>query len=123
MTYVNDNVDRLMNALILEIESRGNPNLTGSILAEILRQNYRYRLMGYPLRYSLPSRQQMRILYHIAQGESNTSIAHLLQMGHGTVDQHITRMFDKFNVRSRAQLVAQAYENGILPMMTSPHKE
>ena len=53
------------------------------------------------------------ILEHIAQGLDNAQIAARLELSQKTVRNHITRVFDKIGVESRAQAIVLARERGL----------
>jgi pimeloyl-ACP methyl ester carboxylesterase/DNA-binding CsgD family transcriptional regulator len=53
------------------------------------------------------------ILERIAQGLDNAQIAAHLEMSEKTVRNHITRIFDKLDVESRAQAIVRAREAGV----------
>ena len=52
------------------------------------------------------SRRELDIVRHVASGESNHEIADRLAISEATVKAHLTRIFQKFALRSRAQLAA-----------------
>src|SRR4029077_6941333 len=53
------------------------------------------------------------ILEHIAQGLDNAQIAARLDLSEKTVRNHITSIFDKIGVESRAQAIVMARERGL----------
>ncbi|NUS74360.1 MAG: response regulator transcription factor [Corynebacteriales bacterium] len=58
--------------------------------------------------------RETEVLVLIAQGLSNSEIAHSLTLAEQTVKTHIGRIFDKLRVRDRAQAVVFAYESGVV---------
>lgn len=53
------------------------------------------------------SKREQQILDHIAQGRKNKEIAAELFMSEQTVKAHLSRIFKKFNVSSRTQLLSR----------------
>ncbi|ULH17205.1 response regulator transcription factor (plasmid) [Deinococcus sp. KNUC1210] len=79
------------------------------------------RLMNY---FSRPTRlpptllpelteREREILSHIAQGETNPRIARRLELSEKTVRNHITSIFSKLQVSSRAEATQRAKEAGL----------
>ena len=79
------------------------------------------RLMGYFSRQTrLPSTlfpdlttREREILAHISQGEANPVIARKLELSEKTVRNHITNIFSKLQVGTRAEAVLRAKEGGL----------
>jgi pimeloyl-ACP methyl ester carboxylesterase/DNA-binding CsgD family transcriptional regulator len=61
------------------------------------------------------TRRERQILEHIARGLDNAQIAAHLDLSEKTVRNHITSVFDKLRVESRAQAIVQAREAGLVP--------
>jgi pimeloyl-ACP methyl ester carboxylesterase/DNA-binding CsgD family transcriptional regulator len=57
--------------------------------------------------------REAQILEHIAQGLDNAQIAARLDLSEKTVRNHITSVFDKIGVESRAQAIVLARERGL----------
>ena len=57
--------------------------------------------------------REAQILEHIAQGLDNAQIAARLELSEKTVRNHITSIFDKISVESRAQAIVKAREHGL----------
>jgi pimeloyl-ACP methyl ester carboxylesterase/DNA-binding CsgD family transcriptional regulator len=57
--------------------------------------------------------REMQILEYIAQGRDNAQIAARLDLSEKTVRNHITSIFDKLGVESRAQAIVMAREQGL----------
>jgi DNA-binding NarL/FixJ family response regulator len=57
--------------------------------------------------------REVQILEHIAQGLDNAQIAARLELSEKTVRNHITHIFDKIGVESRAQAIVLARERGL----------
>lgn len=59
------------------------------------------------------TRRELQILEHIARGLDNAQIAAHLDVAEKTVRNHITGIFGKIGVESRAQAIVQAREAGL----------
>jgi pimeloyl-ACP methyl ester carboxylesterase/DNA-binding CsgD family transcriptional regulator len=57
--------------------------------------------------------REAQVLEHIAQGLDNAQIAARLDLSEKTVRNHITSVFDKIGVESRAQAIVLARERGL----------
>jgi DNA-binding NarL/FixJ family response regulator len=58
--------------------------------------------------------RERAILGLLAKGYSNALVAEELSIAEGTVKNHITRIYDKLGVHTRAEAVAWAWENGVV---------
>jgi DNA-binding NarL/FixJ family response regulator len=54
------------------------------------------------------------VLRHLAAGETNRSIAAELVVSERTVDRHVSNIFNKLDVTSRAGATAYAYEHQLV---------
>jgi DNA-binding NarL/FixJ family response regulator len=54
--------------------------------------------------YATLSERERQVAWCVAAGSSNRDIAHALAISEKTVEKHLTRVFAKIGVRSRAQL-------------------
>jgi len=59
--------------------------------------------------------RELEVLRAVALGERNKEIAYKLGISERTVKAHLTSIYDKFGVDSRAAAVAIATQNGLLP--------
>jgi len=62
------------------------------------------------------SDREREVLGLLVDGASNKGIAHQLRLSENTVKAHISHIFDKLGVQSRAEAVAAALLRGILPL-------
>ncbi|MBW3579244.1 MAG: LuxR C-terminal-related transcriptional regulator [Actinobacteria bacterium] len=60
------------------------------------------------------SARQLEVLQHVAAGRSNREIADALVISHRTVERHVSDIFTKLDVSSRAAATAYAYEHGLV---------
>jgi DNA-binding NarL/FixJ family response regulator len=68
-----------------------------------------------PVRGEELSRRELEVLALIAQGASNKQIARQLKVAERTVKAHVTSVFHKLAVDTRAQAVAVALRKGLIP--------
>jgi DNA-binding NarL/FixJ family response regulator len=68
-----------------------------------------------PVRGEELSRRELEVLALIAQGASNKQIARQLKIAERTVKAHVTSVFHKLAVDTRAQAVAVALRKGLIP--------
>jgi DNA-binding CsgD family transcriptional regulator len=117
-----DEVIRALTGLIQVITRRhGTTNSTGSLAEEVLVDAevdgarylvVRMRRLGYS-RVQLSPREQ-EIVRMVAKGHPNKVIADVLNISSWTVCTHLRRIFAKLGVGSRAAMVAQLLELGVL---------
>lgn len=60
------------------------------------------------------TRREMEVLGLVATGKTNRLIATELGLSEKTVDRHVSNIFDKLAVNSRAAATAYAFQNGLL---------
>ena len=58
--------------------------------------------------------RELEVLRHLAAGETNKAIAADLVLSERTVDRHVSNIFAKLGVSSRAAATAYAYEHRLL---------
>ena len=99
--------------------ARGELLLQPETMARILAQTRRSRPVpspGTPLRDATVelTERERAILSAVARGERSKEIAHHLGISERTVKAHLTTIYTKLNVDSRASAVASALERGLL---------
>ena len=87
------------------------PGATRRLIAELARLQPR---PATDPRLSLLTPREAEVLRHVARGGSNTDIARALSIDESTVKTHVTRLLTKLDIRSRAQAVVFAYDNGVV---------
>lgn len=60
------------------------------------------------------SMRELEVLRLLARGYSNEQIANALMISEGTVKNHVTNIYDKLKVHTRAEAVAWAWEQGLV---------
>jgi len=63
---------------------------------------------------ALLTQRETEVLVQVAHGRSNAEIAEHLTMSYATAKTHVSRLLTKLDARDRAQLVAIAYESGLV---------
>jgi DNA-binding NarL/FixJ family response regulator len=58
--------------------------------------------------------RELQVLRLVAAGETNKAIAAKLVVSERTVDRHVSNIFTKVGVSSRAAATAYAYEHGVV---------
>jgi DNA-binding NarL/FixJ family response regulator len=88
------------------------PGVTRRLIAEFARRPEQAELPT----AGLPgvTEREREVLVLVARGLSNGEIAAHLRLGVGTVKTHVSRLLAKLAARDRAQLVAAAYESGLV---------
>jgi len=60
------------------------------------------------------SARELEVLRLVAQGKTNRAIATQLFLSEKTVDRHVSNIFGKLSVATRAAATAYAYEHGLV---------
>ena len=60
------------------------------------------------------SDREREVLRLMGRGHNNTRIAETLFISEGTVKNHVTHIYDKLNLRTRAEAVAWAWQHGMM---------
>ena len=58
--------------------------------------------------------RELEVLRLVASGKTNREVATDLVISERTVDRHVSNIFDKIGVPSRAAATAYAYEHGLI---------
>jgi DNA-binding NarL/FixJ family response regulator len=70
---------------------------------------------------SPPTPREQEVLEHLAMGMSNRDIADRLCISEAAVKAHLRHIGDKFDVRSRTQILVLAYRYGLVdPQSPTP---
>lgn len=93
-------------------ESLLSPMATRAIVARVLSQPDRTPAPAAAL--EVLTARELEVLELVAQGMSNDEIAGALVVSPLTVKTHVSRILTKTDSRDRAQLVALAYETGLI---------
>ncbi len=62
------------------------------------------------------SGRELEVLRLLVAGSSNKAIASQLNLSENTIKSHISHIFDKLDVQSRAEAVAVALQRGLVPL-------
>ena len=111
---------RIPGATLVELDSRNHILLE----AEPAWARFKEEVLAFTGRAALPdgsalfralSARESEILLRIAAGLTNIDIGRELFISEKTVRNHVTRIFDKLGVESRAQAIVLAKDHGLLP--------
>ena len=119
-------VEDLLRQLIEHVGNEGQPyslDQDGEIIQEIMFDieidDIRYTLMRSYVRLCYPlislSPREKEIVRLVAKGHPNKVIARVLDISPWTVSTHLRRVFAKLGVSSRAEMVARALNDELLP--------
>jgi DNA-binding NarL/FixJ family response regulator len=98
--------------VVAEGDSLLSPEVTARLVEAFCKQPAT-PLAPAPALEELTERER-EVLELVARGLSNSEIADLLVVSHGTVKTHVARILMKLDLRDRVQAVVLAYETGIL---------
>jgi len=86
-----------------------NPELKQTSFAKVEVNNFTYCLVRIPNADQLIlTKKQSEIALLVAQGLSNSDIAKTMGIKSSTVAAHISRIFSKFDIRSRSELTRRS---------------
>lgn len=91
--------------------SKGETWLSPDIAASLVQHSI--RAAGLSKQDELTARER-DVLVLLAKGYPNEQIAETLFIAEGTVKNHVTHIYDKLGVSSRAKAVAWAWEHGLM---------
>jgi DNA-binding NarL/FixJ family response regulator len=114
---------RIPGATLVELDSRNHILLE----AEPAWARFKEEVLAFTGRSALPESELFRslsareneILVRIAAGLTNIDIGRELFISEKTVRNHVTRIFEKLGVASRAQAIVLAKDHGLLPAKRS----
>ena len=114
---------RIPGATLVELDSRNHILLE----AEPAWARFKEEVLAFTGRAALPegelfrslSPRESEILVRIAVGLTNIEIGRELFISEKTVRNHVTRIFEKLGVASRAQAIVLAKDHGLLPAKRS----
>jgi pimeloyl-ACP methyl ester carboxylesterase/DNA-binding CsgD family transcriptional regulator len=108
---------RIPGATLVELDSRNHILLE----AEPAWARFKEEVLAFTGRNAVPevfgnlSPRESEILQRIAAGLTNIDIGRELFISEKTVRNHLTRIFEKLGVQSRAQAIVLAKDHGLLP--------
>lgn len=100
-----DELSRAVRSLV-----QGGAALEPSVAARLLER------MSENERGDELSARELEVLRLLVAGASNKQIASQLSLSENTIKSHISHIFDKLNVQSRAEAVAVALQRGLVPL-------
>lgn len=113
--YLLKDTDRQTLLNTITAAARGDTLLKPEILNRVLALQQTSDADSDPLYENSPlTDRELEVLRAVAQGERNKEIAFKLGISERTVKAHLTSIYNKFGVDSRAAAVAIATQNGLL---------
>ena len=86
----------------------------GWISRRVANKLVRRKRMALEAATSALSDREREVLRLMGRGYNNTRIAETLFISEGTVKNHVTHIYDKLNLRTRAEAVAWAWQHGMM---------
>jgi DNA-binding NarL/FixJ family response regulator len=99
-------------ALFVRKDTRFNP--LHQRLAKTLAAHFPEQARHLRLKPRLLTIRQMQLLFAIESGATNHEMADMLGLSPHTIKVHLWRMFQRFGVKSRLQLLRYAYDHGMV---------
>jgi DNA-binding NarL/FixJ family response regulator len=90
------------------------PAITRRLIGEFAGRAQRHPVLVQDPRLDRLTPREREILELVAKGLSNSEIASTAYVSENTVKTHLARIFDKLQLRDRAQAVIVAYEAGLV---------
>jgi NarL family two-component system response regulator YdfI len=113
--YLLKDTDRQTLLDTITAASRGETLLKPEILTRVLALQQESSAVPIPPEENTPlTDRELQVLRAVALGERNKEIAHKLGISERTVKAHLSSIYTKFGVDSRAAAVAIATQNGLL---------
>ena len=82
--------------------------------SEVTKSLAQYATSEEHAQYAALSERELDVLRLLAQGDSNQQIADKLSISEGTVKNHVTKIYDKLEVHTRAEATAWDWRQGLL---------
>jgi len=115
-SYLLKDVDRQTLIRTIKAAARGEVLIHPDILERILNQGGAQGSTTAPeIADTYLTEREIEVVHRVAAGERNKEIAFNLGISESTVKAHLTHIFNKLDVDSRAGAVAVAAEHGLLP--------
>ncbi|ABL80539.1 MULTISPECIES: response regulator transcription factor [unclassified Nocardioides] len=91
----------------------GDALLSPTVTRRVIREFTRLRRQPPPAAVATLTGRELEVFRLITQGLSNAEIGRELFISDTTVKTHVTRLFQKLDLRDRAQAIVLAYQTGI----------
>jgi NarL family two-component system response regulator YdfI len=114
--YLLKDTERATLIRTIQAAARGDTLLQPDILARALSQADERRAPPAPDSVDADlTERELEVLHAVALGERNKEIAYRLEITERTVKAHLTNIYNKLGVDSRAAAIAVAAQAGLLP--------
>jgi NarL family two-component system response regulator YdfI len=112
--YLLKDTDRATLLKTIEAASRGDTLLQPEVLARALQAGVGAEAAEPISIESVLTDREREVLALVAEGGTNRSIAYALEISERTVKAHLTHVYQKLDVDSRAAAVAEAARRGLI---------